>query len=124
MTEPVVYAVCPAGHRAGSVKPTGTMIKCQQCFRETGQTVTVMVPPRPPEPPPKLEVNWGHDECRTCGDTAPRPGEKLLPVGWMAVMIGTDPAADKYGRTRIYVGSYCGARCTIAALQARTGGHR
>ena len=77
-----------------------------------------MVRPRPAEPPKRLEVNWGHDECRTCRTTAPRPGEKLLPYGWMSVMVGTNPAAEKYGRTRVYHGPYCSAGCAISALQA------
>lgn len=113
----MVYLTCPAGHRFGTVKPTGKIIPCQRCFRELDKTVMVMVPPRPAEPPKRIEVNWGTEECRTCGDTAPRPGEKLLPPGWMTVMIGLDPAADKYGRTRRFLGPCCGSACAIAELR-------
>ena len=61
--------------------------------------------------------NWGRAECRTCRATAPRPGEKLVPLGWLMVMIGTDPAADKYGRTRRMLGPYCSAPCAVAGLR-------
>lgn len=115
---PVVYVTCPNNHRTGTVKPTGKIIQCQRCFHELDKTVMVMVPPRPAGPPKRLEIDWGHDECRTCRTTAPRPGEKLLPYGWMSVMVGTNPAAEKYGRTRVYHGPYCSARCAIAALEA------
>jgi len=85
----VVYATCPNNHKFGTVKPTGTMIKCQRCFRELDKTVMVMVPPRPAEPPKRIEVNWGTEECRTCGDTA----------------------------TRRFVGPCCGSECAVAELR-------
>ena len=114
----MVYVTCPNNHRIGTRKESGQMLRCQRCFQELDQSVTVMVPPRPAEPPKRLIVSWGNEECRTCGDTAPRPGEKLLPPGWMTVMIGLDPAADKYGRPRWFVGPFCSACCAIAGLQA------
>ena len=33
-------------------------------------------------------------------------------------MVCTNPAADRYGRTRVYLGTYCSRRCVIAALEA------
>ena len=95
----IVYATCPNNHKIGTVKPTGKIIQCQRCFHELDKTVMLMVPPRPARPPKRIAVDWGTEICRTCGDSAARPGEKLLPPGWMTIMLGLDPAADKYGRT-------------------------
>ena len=54
---PVIYAVCPEGHKTGTQKPSGSRVKCSQC----AQQVTVPLrdgaapPKRAPEMPPALQ---------------------------------------------------------------------
>ncbi len=110
---PLVYVTCPAGHRTGTMKASGKLARCPRCWHEHGETALMTVPDRAAAPP----GNWGTAECRTCRATAPRPGEKLVPHGWMTIMTGTDPAADKYGRTHRITGPYCCAGCAIAGLR-------
>jgi hypothetical protein len=116
VTEDIVYVVCPKGHKTGTQKPSGKIVRCQRCFHELDKTVMVMVPPRPAEPPKRLDMDWGRAECRTCRATAPRPGEKLLPVGWMTIMVGTNPAGRQVRRTRVYIGPYCSRECLVTGL--------
>ena len=35
----------------------------------------------------------------------------------MTVMVGTNPSADQYGRTRRVLGPYCCSDCVIAVLR-------
>ena len=86
----VVYVTCPSNHRTGTLKASGKLMRCQRCFHELGRTVMLTVPPQP-----KPAGGWASAECWSCHAVAPRPGEKMLPPGWMTVMLGTDPTADK-----------------------------
>ena len=116
----VVHVTCPAGHKTGTRKESGRLMRCQRCFHELDKTVMLMVPPRPAGPPKRLTVDWGTERCWTCRATALRPGEKLLPVGWMTIMLGTNPAADKHGRAKLFLGPFSSRECLITGLPDRS----
>jgi len=51
---PVVYVICPSGHRTGTQKQSGSKMRCSRCWQEHQREVLVTVPSRdgpPPEPP-------------------------------------------------------------------------
>jgi hypothetical protein len=114
---PVVYVHCPAGHKTGTQKASGSQMRCSRCFQELGKTVLVAVPARAPASPPPDPVR-PPARCRSCGAQAP-PGR--YPDGWLTVMVSADPVRTKDGKPFRRLGPWCSLACAVGALRGETG---
>ena len=108
---PVVNVTCAAGHRTGTRKASGGMMRCPRCWHDNGTEVMVRVPSRgAPEPPPAAEVIY----CKGCGGTAERREDGRGPAGWYALSV-TVPEALSSRKPFIWLGTYCSVACLAAS---------
>jgi hypothetical protein len=118
---------CPFGHSFLTNEPPGSQVKCAQCRREYGDITTFVVPggpepvPLAPEKPFHPEgTEWATCARCTCSNRC-LPGQDM-PIGWLSITMGTDPATDHLHRSRKVLGPFCGLPCAVTAMRGEVRG--
>jgi len=107
---PVVHVTCPAGHRTGTRKASGRMLRCQRCWHDNGIEVMVTVTSRD-APDPVAEV-----VCKGCGGTAERREDRRGPAGWYGLTVAVPDDIDGRGKGFIWLGQFCSVACLAASV--------